>query len=68
MDTPIPSNPIVVLRLVEYVPENGSVFIGPHLMSKIEIDELSDRLIKDVESFRRLAKDELELAASRPPK
>ena len=40
--------------------ENGKVLIEPHLMTSIEIDELIDRVIADAETFRRLAKYELD--------
>ena len=67
-DTPIPTNPILLLKLADFVSDDGSIFIGPHLMSDTEIDEFVNSLIQNAESFRRLAKHELELAKSRPPR
>ena len=66
--TPIHTDPIVVMQLAEYFAEEGGVFIGGHLMTDREIDELVTRVIADAESFRRLAKHELDLAKTRSRK
>jgi hypothetical protein len=60
-----PTFPFVVAQLAEFYQEDGSVRIGPHLMSAREIDEFVDRMLADVEAFRRMAKHELDLALSR---
>ena len=60
-----PTRPVVVMRLAEFSQDDRAVFIGPDLMTSQEIDELVNRLIDDAESFRRLAKYELDLANTR---
>ena len=67
-DDAIPSGPIVVMRLAEFTPENDGVYIGSHLMTDGEIDELVDRVVEDAQSFRRLAKHDLQIAQSRASK
>ena len=62
---PMPTSPILVMQVAEYVREDGNVLLGPHLMTPREIDEMVDRVIADAEEFRRMAKHELDLATSR---
>jgi hypothetical protein len=64
-DTPLPTNPIVLMQLAEYVPEQNQVFIGAHLMTDRDVDDLVDHVVREAESFRRLAKHELDLARTR---
>ena len=64
-ELPIRSRPIVVMQLAEFFKEEGSVLIGPHLMTPQEIDEFVELIVADAEAFRRLAKHELEVAQTR---
>ena len=63
--TGIQTRPIVLMQLVELIRERECTFIGSHLMTNLEIDELVNRVIDDAENFRRMAKHELDLAQSR---
>jgi hypothetical protein len=66
-DGPLPVRPIVVMQVAEFVTEaeHPHPIISPHLMTSREIDEQVDRVIADAETFRRLAKHELDIAQSR---
>jgi hypothetical protein len=63
--TGIPIRPIVLMQLAELTREQDCIFIGSHLMTNFEIDELVNRVVADAESFRKMAKHELDLAQSR---
>lgn len=54
-----PFTPYIYLSISEYSEENGKICVSRKLMTDREIDEVVDRLIKQLETARKKAKREL---------
>ena len=64
-DLPIPTAPVLQAILSAYTRNGEHIIVGPDLCSAFEIDEFVNRLISDIEQFRREAKHALDIAQSR---
>lgn len=55
----LPADPFISLEVGTHTKSEGKLLLTPNLMTVTEIDYEVDRLIKELEQFRKAAKKEL---------